>query len=72
MTENKNKDFNIMPCPHCGGAAGFKIRFVDTQSAYFVQVRCWGCGAQSRAFRTEDIESGTAKADAVSVWNMRV
>lgn len=72
MENIKKSQFDIKTCPHCGDLAGFKIRYSEPQRAYYMQVKCYRCGAQSRSVRTTDITDSTAKEEAVEAWNMRV
>jgi len=66
----------IKTCPHCGGVACINANYSYKVRKYFVFVKCDICGAQGKAYISEEEPAAadwdnTACRDAVSAWNMR-
>ena len=70
------QDVSIKPCPHCGGSACLYSSYSSRHRLYFVFVKCDICGAQGKAFTSNDdpAEAGWSSNTcdyAVGAWNMR-
>lgn len=66
----------IKTCPHCGGTAYLNSTYSFKIRKYFVVVRCDICGAQGKAYASdnspeEDNWDSVACNDAINAWNMR-
>lgn len=66
----------IKTCPHCMGAATLMSSYSYKMKAYFVVVKCDICGAQGKAFISEEEPAAVnwnnrACAGALEAWNMR-
>ena len=66
---------NIKPCPHCNGNAYLTQSYSDRSNTWYVFVKCNICGAQSKAFKSEEEPATDWTSencqDAVTIWNMR-
>lgn len=71
-------NYNLLPCPFCGGEARLEDSyrsFICGKSEKVALVRCLNCGARSSRARLKDYgktsHSREAVRDAVTYWNTR-
>lgn len=63
----KERNYELLPCPFCGGAAHLERRqraFIDGQSTRVALVHCKDCHARGGRYKLSDFGKGSHSAEA--------